>query len=73
MGTIVLLSHLSATIELLGIDLVTQQDPELGSPACVPQPLSFSPDLSASACADKNAANRILANRMRHRFAPQKT
>ena len=51
MGT-VFLSQLSATTELLVIDLITQQDPE-SDPRL---PLSLFPDLSAPACAGKNAA-----------------
>jgi len=73
MGTTVLLSQLTAATELLVIDLVTQQDPEpdpqlsCGCYFRLPQPFLHPLVLI------KTLQLRILANRMPHRFAPQKT
>jgi len=73
MATTVLLSQLTATTELLVINLVTQQNPQpdpqlsCGGYFRLPQTLLHRLVLI------KTLQLRIFANRMPHRFAPQKT
>ena len=73
MGTTVLLSQLSATTELLVINLVTQQDPESDPQLSCGCYFRFPQTLLHQLVLIKTLQLRILANRMPHRFAPQKT
>src|ERR1700751_2221819 len=73
MGTTVLLSQLSATTELLVIDLVTQQDPESDSQLSCGCHFRFPQTFLHQLVLIKTLQLRILANCMSHRFAPQKT
>jgi hypothetical protein len=73
MGTTVLLSLLPATTELLVIDLVTQQDPESDSQLACRCYFRFPQTFVHQLVLTKTLKLRILANRMPHRFAPQKT
>src|ERR1700745_4160811 len=73
MGTTVFLSQLSTTTELLVIDLVTQQDPEPDSQLACRCYFRFPQTLLHQLVLIKTPQLRILANRMSHRFAPQKT
>ena len=73
MGTTVLLSQLTAPTELLIINLVTQQnpqpDPQLSCGCYFRLPQTFLHQLMLI----KTLQVRIFANRMPHRFTPQKT
>ncbi len=73
MGTTLLLSQLPATTELLVINLVTQQDPESDSQLSCRCHFRFPQTLLHQLVLIKTLQLRILANRMPHRFAPQKT
>ena len=73
MGTTVLLSQLTAATELLIIDLVTQQDPEPDSQLSCGGYFRLSQTLLHQLVLIKTLQLRIFANRMPHRFAPQKT
>ena len=73
MGTTVLLSQLSATTELLIINLVTQQDPESDSQLSCRSYFCFPQTFLHQLVLLKMLQLRILANRMPHRFTPQKT
>jgi hypothetical protein len=72
MGTTVLLSQLSATTELLVINLVSQQDPEpdpqLSCGGYFRLPQTFLHQLVLI----KMLQLRIFSNRMPQRFTPQK-
>jgi hypothetical protein len=73
MGTTVLLSQLSAATELLIIDLVTQQDPEPDPQLSCRCHFRFPQPFLHQLVLIKTLQLRILANRMPHRFTPQKT
>ena len=73
MCTTVLLSQLSATTELLIINLVTQQDPESDPQLSCGCHFRFPQTFLHQLVLVKTPQLRILANRMPHRFAPQKT
>ena len=73
MGTTVLLSQLTAPTELLIIDLVTQQDPEPDSQLSCGGYFRLSQTLLYQLVLVETLQLRIFANRMPHRFAPQKT
>ncbi len=73
MGTTVLLSQLSATTELLVIDLITQQDPESNPQLSCRCYFRFSQTFLHQLVLVKTLQLRIPANRMSHRFTPQKT
>ena len=73
MGTTALLSPLSAATELLVINLVTQQDPESDSQLSCGRHSRLSQTFPHQFVLIKTLQLRILANRMAHRFTPEKT
>ena len=73
MGTTVFLSQLSATTELLVINLVTQQNPESDPQLSCDCYFRFPQTFLHHLVLVKTLQLRILANRMTHRFTPQKT
>jgi len=73
MGTTVLLSQLSATTEFLVINLVTQQDPESDPQLSCGCHFRFPQTFLHKLVLVKTLQLHILANRMPHRFTPQKT
>ena len=73
MGTTVLLSQLTAATELLVIDLVTQQDPDPDPQLSCRCHFRFPQTFLHQLVLVETLQLRILANRMPHRFAPQKT
>jgi len=73
MGTTALLSPLSATTELLVIDPVTQQDPESDPQLSCGCYFRFPQTFLHQLVLVKTLQLHILANRVSHRFTPQKT